>query len=259
MTRLLIGLLFLLSFDLSSQTIQIEYPVIAHAHNDYNKFQPIYNALDHGFTSLEVDVVYVEGLLKVSHDFKKLSRKPEFESGYLKPFLEAEKSLSPYILLVDLKNYSEDGVELLHQILSKYAQHLVSRKKLDDKVGKVQILLSGAYPRVDIINTERYEYFFIDGRPEHVNSGISPDMMPWISTNFKHHFLRKRKGRHAKTEEQRLERLVKEVHDAGYQLRFWRTPDKRVIWKMLVELEVDIIGVDKVRKFHRVMLQLYEQ
>ncbi len=247
--------LLLVSFALLSQEEHISYPVIAHAHNDYDKFEPIYNALNYGFTSLEVDIVFKEGKIIVSHDFKKLHKKPEFEKGYLVPFLEAEKPYEPHILLVDLKNYNEEGIELLHQTISRYKDHFVSRHELDKKQGRTQVLLSGGYPRWDIINNERYIYFFIDGRPELVDAGISPNIMPWISTNFKYHLLRRRKGRNV-TERIRLAKFIAEVHEAGYQLRFWRTPDRKIIWKTLDSLGVDIIGVDKVRKFYRIMNQI---
>ena len=40
----------------------------AHAHNDYEHNRPLYDALDHGFTSVESDVWLVDGELLVAHD-----------------------------------------------------------------------------------------------------------------------------------------------------------------------------------------------
>ena len=253
MTRIFIIVLVLLSSEMASQKSHPVYSVIAHAHNDYDKANPIHNALAHGFTSLEVDIAYDGQVIKVSHDLANLDQKPEFESGYLKPFLEAEKPASSYVLLVDLKNYVEEGVELLHQILSRYDKHLVSRSRSDENQGTVQILLSGHYPRLDIINNERYEYCFIDGRPSLIDSGISPEIMPWISTSYKFYYRRNRKGRNTKIELSRLEKYVADVQKAGYKVRFWNTPDRKKTWKQLTALNVDIIAVDEVRKFHKVM------
>lgn len=40
----------------------------AHAHNDYEHERPLFDALSHGFTSVEVDVHLVDGKLYVSHN-----------------------------------------------------------------------------------------------------------------------------------------------------------------------------------------------
>src|SRR5258708_39034887 len=42
----------------------------AHAHNDYLHRQPLRDALEHGFTSVEADIFLVEGQLLVAHDEK---------------------------------------------------------------------------------------------------------------------------------------------------------------------------------------------
>ena len=40
----------------------------AHAHNDYEHDRPLFDALDHGFTSVEADVHLVDGELFVAHN-----------------------------------------------------------------------------------------------------------------------------------------------------------------------------------------------
>ena len=42
----------------------------AHAHNDYEHDRPLFDALEHGFTSVEADVWLVDGELLVAHDLE---------------------------------------------------------------------------------------------------------------------------------------------------------------------------------------------
>jgi hypothetical protein len=42
--------------------------VNAHAHNDYEHDRPLFDALDHGFCSVEADIHLVDGQLLVAHN-----------------------------------------------------------------------------------------------------------------------------------------------------------------------------------------------
>ena len=70
----------------SGQVVPLER---AHAHNDYEHERPLYDALDHGFKSVEADIWLIDGELVVSHDDPRLPTTEEpqgtLESLYLKP------------------------------------------------------------------------------------------------------------------------------------------------------------------------------
>src|SRR5688500_17684262 len=53
----------------SGQVVPLER---AHAHNDYEHERPLYDALDHGFKSVEADIWLIDGELVVSHDDPRL-------------------------------------------------------------------------------------------------------------------------------------------------------------------------------------------
>ena len=55
----------------------------AHAHNDYEHNRPLFDALDHGFTSVEADVFLVDGKLLVGHDREALKPERTLDSLYL--------------------------------------------------------------------------------------------------------------------------------------------------------------------------------
>jgi hypothetical protein len=57
----------------------------AHAHNDYEHDRPLFDALEHGFTSVEADVWLVDGELRVAHDLEDAKPGVTLESLYLDP------------------------------------------------------------------------------------------------------------------------------------------------------------------------------
>src|SRR5690606_18596078 len=54
-----------------------------HAHNDYEHERPLFDALEHGFTSVEADVWAVGDELLVAHDFWELDPDRTLRSLYL--------------------------------------------------------------------------------------------------------------------------------------------------------------------------------
>src|SRR5437773_3011311 len=60
----------------------------AHAHNDYEHARPLFDALDHGFCSVEADIWLTEGGLNVAHDKKDLKPSRTLQALYLDPLRE---------------------------------------------------------------------------------------------------------------------------------------------------------------------------
>jgi hypothetical protein len=54
-------------FFYGSITAQVKVIPFAHSHNDYTRKKPLYNALENGFSSVEVDVFYRDGKFLVAH------------------------------------------------------------------------------------------------------------------------------------------------------------------------------------------------
>src|SRR6266550_344596 len=84
----------------------------AHAHNDYLHRQPLRDALEHGFTSVEADIFLVEGQLLVGHDEKELRPDRTLSGLYLDPLRERANANGgwvfdkgrPFTLLIDVKS-----------------------------------------------------------------------------------------------------------------------------------------------------------
>jgi len=60
----------------------------AHAHNDYEHPNPLLDALEQGFTSVEADVHLVDGELLVAHDADETNLDRTLRKLYLQPLLE---------------------------------------------------------------------------------------------------------------------------------------------------------------------------
>ncbi len=63
-----------------------------HAHNDYEHDRPLFDALEHGFTSVEADVWLVDGELRVAHDLADAKQGVTLESLYLDPLEDLVRS-----------------------------------------------------------------------------------------------------------------------------------------------------------------------
>lgn len=64
----------------------------AHAHNDYDHPRPLFDALDHRFGSVEVDIYLVGDQLLVAHDPVDLDPTRTIESLYLDPLAARVKA-----------------------------------------------------------------------------------------------------------------------------------------------------------------------
>src|SRR5260221_13965865 len=60
----------------------------AHAHNDYEHKRPLFDALEHGFCSVEADIHLVEGQLLVAHSRSQVKTEGTLEALYLNPLRE---------------------------------------------------------------------------------------------------------------------------------------------------------------------------
>src|SRR5207302_8698740 len=83
----------------------------AHAHNDYEHKRPLFDALEHGFCSVEADIYLVDGQLLVAHMRSQVKPERTLEKLYLDPLRERVKQNGGRVyaggpevtLLIDIK------------------------------------------------------------------------------------------------------------------------------------------------------------
>ena len=84
----------------------------AHAHNDYEHKRPLFDALSHGFCSVEADIHLVNGQLLVAHNLMDARPEKTLQAMYLEPLRKLAKkhkgkiygSEPRFFLLIDLKS-----------------------------------------------------------------------------------------------------------------------------------------------------------
>ena len=157
----------------SGQVVPLER---AHAHNDYEHERPLYDALDHGFKSVEADIWLIDGELVVSHDDPRLPTTEEpqgtLESLYLEPLRRQIKanggSVYPgdpdyFTLLIDIKSEDVATYRALHEELEDYAGIFTKFGPRGVRDGAVTAIVSGNRPRT-LMEAQRVRYAAYDGR-----------------------------------------------------------------------------------------------
>ena len=243
MKRLFLFLLLLPVYFLSAQ------PPLIHAHNDYQKPEPLTNALRNKAFSIEADVHLSGNRLLVAHDKSELSTARSLDSFYLQPIIKlfrqhkgrisTDRNYAP-VLVIDIKEFrpaseKEDAIAALIKLLGPH------RSVFDRTVNvmAVQVVLSGDRGMISKWNSYPL-YIFFDGRPNEVYDSVTLQRVAFISDSYINYM------RPPDSIEIKVQQLVQKVHGEKKLLRLWSIPDSPESWKHLFQLGVDIINTDKV-------------
>ena len=228
----------------------------AHAHNDYRHHRPLFDALAHGFTSVEADVYLVDGQLLVAHDRDEIRAHRTLQALYLDPLKEringhggsvyAQKG--KFTLLIDFKSEAGSTYAELHRVLSQYKECLTSFTPQGRQERAILVVVSGNRPRATM-DTQTLRYAGCDGRLSDLNADASADLIPMISDNWGNHFKWQGRGPMPALEQKKLSDIVRLSHEKGRLVRFWATPDtpsveREALWNALVSADVDVINTD---------------
>ncbi len=242
----------------SAQRQSVRPQSCAHAHNDYEHPRPLFDAVEHGFCSVEADVHLVDGQLLVAHDIEEARPGRTLEGLYLAPLRELVRrnggALYPHgpsvILLIDFKSGAEPTYEALKPLLKRYKPMLTRYR--GDRVyrGPVTVLISGNRPTRTVAG-EAVRYVAIDGRAEDLESNPPAHLVPLISENWTRHFEWQGAGPFPEAEAIRLRAIVMKAHAQGRKVRFWSTADRPEVWDALLGAGVDLIGADDLGGLER--------
>ena len=176
----------------TSRTVQIASPLYrAHAHNDYEHEQPLFDALAQGFTSVESDVFLRDGQLLVAHEESELQAGRTLQSLYLEPLrLIAEKNggrIYPgdqsLTLYIDVKDDGEQTYQAIDRALAPYAGLLTRYENGQVTPGAVTVVISGN--RVPAtMQAQTLRYAGMDGRLSDLGGGAPASLIPIISDNW---------------------------------------------------------------------------
>ena len=233
----------------------------AHAHNDYLHARPLFDALEHGFCSIEADIHLVDGRLLVAHDLKDVRPDRTLESLYLEPLRARVRAnggrvhrQGPVVtLLVDVKSEAVPTYAALEKVLVRYGEILTRFEAGRETPGAVTVIVSGNRAHVDAA-ARPVRYSALDGRSSDLDATVPATLYPWISENWSKLSAWKGVGPLPEAERAKLRDWVARAHARGRKLRFWNTPETTVAWQELRAAGVDLIGTDdlgRLRAFLR--------
>jgi hypothetical protein len=215
-----------------------------HAHNDYEKSEPLFNALRHKAWAIEGDVYLVGGELVVAHDRKDIVAGRTLTSLYLQPldslmrvhkgFVSSDKSYQP-VLVVDIKADGEQVLAELTRLTARYPaifDSTTNRKPL-------YILVSGDRGPINKWNEYPAAIRF-DGRPSEQYDGRALAKVVTISESYGKYY---RKG---VLDTDTLKAMISSAHRQKKLVRLWGAPDFPATWTSFLALGIDVINTDKV-------------
>jgi glycerophosphoryl diester phosphodiesterase len=239
----------------------------AHAHNDYEHDRPLYDALDHGFTSVEADIHLVDGQLYVAHDSDEIMPNRTLRSLYLEPLSrridqnagQVYPNGPQFTLFIDIKTEAVATYKVLSKMLAEY-ESIFTTFDSNVRTDKAVIaIVSGNRPR-GLMESEPIRYAGCDGRLVDLESDAPATLVPIISDNWSKHFSYNGAGSMSTEERRKLKKIVETAHKKGQRVRFWATPDRptqarQMLWRELLASGVDLLNTDDLQGLQQFLLQ----
>src|SRR5262249_53171070 len=130
----------------------------AHAHNDYEHKRPLFDALEHGFCSVEADIYLSGDQLLIGHERKDLRPERTLEKLYLDPLRVRIKANEGrvyrggpgFYLLIDVKTEARSTCAALHKVLARYDDILSVSRDGKFEPRAVTVVVSGNCDREGI-------------------------------------------------------------------------------------------------------------
>ncbi len=228
-----------------------------HSHNDYTRRTPLFEALGHGFTSLEVDIFLAsDGTLRVSHIPFALRQKPILRDLYLEPLDRWIKQNGGYVfqnpeqvltLMIDLKGDGNLTYPVLRKELEAFAHMFTRYEKGTEVKGPVRVMLSGSKPW-NLVEKEDVQLVCFDGSPHEDYSGRKVTVAR-VSAPYSRYFRKRPGGRVTHEEEHLMREMAYLAKMSGREIRFWAVGNHPARWQKLRECGVSVINVDRMKRF----------
>ena len=238
----------------------------AHAHNDYQHARPLFDALAHGFCSIEVDIHLVDDRLLVGHDVDDVDPSRTLRSLYLDPLREHIRRNGgcvfpadpgqPLTLLIDIKSEGGPTYHVLRDELLRYRE-ILTMYFADGTTHPraVNVVLTGRVPRAWVAR-EALRFVACDGVLADLASVPPPpvDLVPQVNARWTALFSWRGNGGIPDDERRELRRLAGRAQEQDRRIRFWSAPDNEVAWAVLADVGVDLINSDDLPGLRRFLL-----
>ena len=236
--------------------------VHAHAHNDYEHKRPFFDALDRGFCSVEADVHLVDGQLLVAHNRFQVKRGATLQALYLDPLSQRVQKNGGHVyaggpeftLLVEFKGDWRTSYPVLRGILKQYAGMLTTFCSGATQTNAIRVIITGNRAK-DMFTGESIRLAGLDGDLADLDSRFPPDLVPWISSNWRQSFKWRGSGELPEGEKAKLKAIVAKAHQQGRRVRFWGAPDQPMFWGEMLANGVDLINTDDLEGAQKFLLK----
>lgn len=206
-----------------------------HSHNDYKQANPFTEAYSNNAYSIEADIFLQNGKLCVAHELGEIDESKTLEKLYFEP-LKSISYFSRVQLLIDIKTDAKETLSVLLEELAKHPKLITNNQ--------IRFVISGNRPAPNEYHLYP-EYIFFDHQSLDDIAEADFQKIALFSFPFYKYSLWKG-GDFIKDEEaQKLLKVIQFVHDLGYEIRFWGTPDTPIAWRTFQQLRVDYINTDK--------------
>ena len=234
----------------------------AHAHNDYLHPRPLFDALDHGFCSVEADIYLIDGKLLVAHERSMTRPERTLQALYLDPLRERVKKNGgrvypngpEFTLLIDLKSEWQTTYPALRDVLKQYADVLTTFHSDTKETNAIIVIITGDRS-LKMFTGETIRYAAFDGQFSNLDSNEPAALIPWISSSWASTFKWRGNGEMPSEEKQKLKEIVTKAHQQGRRVRFWGAPDKPAFWSELLANDVDLINTDDLAGLQHFLIQ----
>ncbi len=228
--------------------------VRAHAHNDYRHDNPLHDALDKRFHSVEADV-WLEGeIVQVSHDPGRNSR-GSLEDLYVTPLARridqygsVHGNGETFFLWIDLKEDSRELRDAVHAILARYPEVFTRYSDKTIEQAPVDVIFTGGGDsKVRYTLEHQIRLATHDG-------GYLPDAPPvdhrwrWCALHWPGAVGWNGEGEISPDQLEQMRTIVRGVHGQGRRLRFWATPETEAFWRLACDEGLDLINTDKIEE-----------
>jgi glycerophosphoryl diester phosphodiesterase len=249
--------------DTSDREEQLPPLIHAHAHNDYEHTHPLFDALGHGFASVEADIHLVDGQLLVAHDRSQVKPERTLQALYLDPLRARARKFGgriyphgdpTFFLLIDTKSDANETYAVLRKVLEDYPELIT---KFDhDKVERkaVTVVLTGNRPR-SVLPNEPVRLAGLDGQMPDLDNPNPNGIFLWMSDDWKDFFKWDGNGPFPVEEKVRLRDIVAKAHARHMKVRFWDAPDSVSFWRELRSDGVDLINADDLAGLEKFLRQ----
>ena len=235
-----------------------------HSHNDYLQERPLYEAVELGYGSIEIDICLTDKKeLKVAHVPWFLGGKKEVEELYFAPIAKMIEEKSPVFrysteyplnLLIDFKKNADSTYKYLKNVFTKYARY-ITQYGMNGQVihrGPLVINLTGNKPWAAMAK-DTLLYARMDG-PLLLSDTNAIDttylrMTGRVAANYQELVAFKKQ---CKTEEEFYSRVKANIgwyNRHHLTARYYAVPNKAENWEELVRCGLNWINVDKLKEF----------